>query len=114
MSGIAAAIFIADGTEEMELCDNPSRMKYLSSLTFCFNSTITYDTLVRAGVTTVSVFVPETSTAPHSVCPPVAKGSRGINIMPDMYLDRSELGPVNVSRLELIGPHINLPLPGQV
>ncbi|KAK2460846.1 hypothetical protein APHAL10511_007316 [Amanita phalloides] len=70
----AAIVFIADGTEEMEF-------------------TITYDTLVRAGVTTVSVFVPEISTAPHSVSPPVAKGSRGINIMPDMYLDRSQLGP---------------------
>ncbi|KAF8690951.1 hypothetical protein AX14_002872 [Amanita brunnescens Koide BX004] len=74
MSHIAAAVFIADGTEEMEF-------------------TITYDTLVRAGITTVSVFVPETSTAPHSVSPPVAKGSRGINIMPDMYLDRSQLTP---------------------
>ncbi|KAF8639133.1 hypothetical protein AX17_001623 [Amanita inopinata Kibby_2008] len=69
----AAIIFIADGTEEMEF-------------------TITYDTLVRAGVTAVSVFVPETSTGPHSVSPPVAKGSRGINIMPDMYLDRTQLG----------------------
>ena len=71
-------------------------------------STITYDTLVRAGITTVSVFVPETSTAPHSVSPPVAKGSRGINIMPDMYLDRSQLTPVNLPRLEWIRPHIDL------
>ncbi|KAF8635640.1 hypothetical protein AX15_000275 [Amanita polypyramis BW_CC] len=73
----AAIVFIADGTEEMEF-------------------TITYDTLVRAGITTVSVFVPAPLTStdvPHSVSPPVAKGSRGINIMPDMYLDRTQLGP---------------------
>ncbi|KAL0579011.1 hypothetical protein V5O48_003006 [Marasmius crinis-equi] len=40
----SALIFIADGTEEMELLDD---------------STITYDTLVRAGIETQSVFVPE-------------------------------------------------------
>ncbi|PFH50857.1 hypothetical protein AMATHDRAFT_144062 [Amanita thiersii Skay4041] len=68
----AVIIFIADGTEEMEF-------------------TITYDTLVRAGATVVSVFVPDTTSTSHPVSPPVAKGSRGINIMPDMYLDRSQL-----------------------
>lgn len=84
MAGLAAIVFIADGTEEMEF-------------------TITYDTLVRAGITTVSVFVPETSSAPHSVSPPIAKGSRGINIMPDMYLDRSQLGPEKFDLLVVPG-----------
>jgi len=74
MTRIAAIVFIADGTEEMEFI-------------------ITYDTLVRAGAIVVSVFVPETISDSHSISPPVAKGSRGINIMPDMYLDRSQLGP---------------------
>ncbi|KAM6501201.1 Class I glutamine amidotransferase-like protein [Amanita muscaria] len=80
----AAVIFIADGTEEMEF-------------------TITYDTLVRAGIDVVSVFVPEDSSAPHSVSPPIAKGSRGINIMPDSYLDRSQLSPDKYNLLVVPG-----------
>ena len=58
-------------------------------------STITYDVLVRGGVKTTSVFVPDLSSATVSVSPPAAKGSRGINIIPDSYLDFGECGPVS-------------------
>lgn len=73
----AALILIADGTEEMEF-------------------TITYDTLVRAGVKTTSAFVPDLFSvrgAESCFNPPAAKGSRGINIMPDMYFELSLCGP---------------------
>ncbi|TFK25419.1 DJ-1 [Coprinopsis marcescibilis] len=71
----SALVLIADGTEEMEF-------------------TITYDTLVRAGVKTTSAFIPaDASSFIRSISPPVAKGSRGINIMPDTYLDAAECGP---------------------
>ncbi|CAL1708926.1 unnamed protein product [Somion occarium] len=72
-----ALILLADGTEEMEF-------------------TITYDTLVRAGVSCTSAFVPahdptkETSTFTN---PPFAKGSRGINILPDSYFSPQESTP---------------------
>ena len=58
-------------------------------------STITYDVLVRGGVKTISAFVPDLSSATVSVSPPAAKGSRGINIIPDSYLDFGECGPVS-------------------
>ncbi|TFK75567.1 DJ-1 [Pluteus cervinus] len=71
----SALIFIADGTEEMEF-------------------TITYDTLVRGGVQVTSAFVPEpTSSVTTHVSPPAAKGSRGINILPDTYFEPQESGP---------------------
>ncbi|KAG7094905.1 hypothetical protein E1B28_005711 [Marasmius oreades] len=72
----SAMILIADGTEEMEF-------------------TITYDTLVRAGVQCRSVFIPEPkfSEFAGSSSPPIVKGSRGINIMPDAYFDASQCGP---------------------
>ncbi|KAF8655020.1 hypothetical protein AX16_003290 [Volvariella volvacea WC 439] len=75
----SALILIADGTEEMEF-------------------TITYDTLVRAGVKVTSAFVPDPSAAEGahghgSVSPYAAKGSRGINIMPDTYFEKREAGP---------------------
>ncbi|KZV99603.1 DJ-1 protein [Exidia glandulosa HHB12029] len=57
-----ALIFIADGTEEMEF-------------------TITYDTLVRAGVKCTSVLVGTTSSPGLATC------SRGIRIVPDITLD---------------------------
>ncbi|KAG6909323.1 hypothetical protein DXG01_001122 [Tephrocybe rancida] len=79
----SALILIADGTEEMEF-------------------TITYDTLVRAGVTTKSAFVPENDT-PSSKSPPFAKGSRGINIMPDIYLDDPGCGPDKYDLLVIPG-----------
>lgn len=69
------------------------------------DSTITYDTLVRGGVKVVSAFVPDLTPSaggePHSVSPPVAKGSRGINIMPDTYLDLAHCGPVGISFVNL-------------
>ncbi|TRM70170.1 DJ-1 [Schizophyllum amplum] len=68
----SALIFIADGTEEMEF-------------------TITYDTLVRAGVHCQSAFVPADGS--KTVNPPVAKGSRGIGIMPDVFFEPASCGP---------------------
>jgi len=64
----SALILIADGTEEMEF-------------------TITYDTLVRAGVACTSAYVAADSDtdSTHQASPSFAKGSRGINILPDSY-----------------------------
>ncbi|KAF9556811.1 DJ-1 [Agrocybe pediades] len=71
----SALVLLADGTEEMEF-------------------TITYDTLVRGGVRVTSAFVPDvTSAGATHINPPTAKGSRGINIMPDMYFELSTCGP---------------------
>lgn len=80
----SALILIADGTEEMEF-------------------TITYDVLVRGGVKTTSAFVPDLSSATVSVSPPAAKGSRGINIIPDSYLDFGECGPDKYDLLVIPG-----------
>ncbi|KIK68703.1 hypothetical protein GYMLUDRAFT_36193 [Collybiopsis luxurians FD-317 M1] len=66
----AALILIADGTEEMEF-------------------TITYDTLVRAGISCQSAYVHNA----EFVSPPAAKGSRGIRIMPDVYFEPVSSGP---------------------
>ncbi|KAJ3880486.1 DJ-1 [Lentinula edodes] len=66
----SALILIADGTEEMEF-------------------TITYDTLVRAGVTCQSAFVHDD----EFVSPVAAKGSRGIRIIPDVYFEPNVSGP---------------------
>ncbi|KAJ7594367.1 DJ-1 [Mycena floridula] len=76
-------ILIADGTEEMEF-------------------TITYDTLVRAGITCQSAFVSE-SNAATCVNPPFAKCSRGINIMPDLYLGANSCGPERYDALVIPG-----------
>lgn len=70
----SALVLLADGTEEMEF-------------------TIAYDTLVRAGVKTLSAYVPTLAFGTRTISPPVAKGSRGINIMPDSYLEASVCGP---------------------
>jgi protein DJ-1 len=97
----AALILIADGTEEMEL------YALFFLLFFCLKniykstieSTITYDTLVRAGVNTTSAFVPDIFSprgAESRVNPLAAKGSRGINILPDIYLELSLCGPVSL------------------
>jgi hypothetical protein len=62
-------------------------------------STITYDTLVRAGVSVVSAFVaeqPDSSFPAKQNSPPLAKGSRGINILPDTYFEPSSSGPVRL------------------
>ncbi|RDB17080.1 Glutathione-independent glyoxalase DJR-1.1 [Hypsizygus marmoreus] len=82
----SALILIADGTEEMEF-------------------TISYDTLVRAGVETTSAFVPDKSevVSERTTSPPFAKGSRGINIMPDTYFDPADCGPEKYDLLVIPG-----------
>ncbi|TEB32714.1 DJ-1 [Coprinellus micaceus] len=80
----SALVLLADGTEEMEF-------------------TIAYDTLVRAGVDTQSVYVPPDNGGTKAVSPPVAKGSRGINIMPDAYLDPTTCGPARYDLLVIPG-----------
>ncbi len=61
-------------------------------------STITYDTLVRAGVACTSAFVPEgngeNDNRSQESNPPFAKGSRGIRIVPDIYFSTSAATPV--------------------
>ena len=64
------------------------------------DSTVTYATLVRAGVKTCSSYVPEITGvlaepehAP-AISPPAAKCSRGVNILPDLYFDVGRSGPV--------------------
>ncbi|KAJ3711239.1 class I glutamine amidotransferase-like protein [Lentinula guzmanii] len=76
----SALILIADGTEEMEF-------------------TITYDTLVRAGVTCQSAFVHDD----EFVSPVAAKGSRGIRIMPDVYFEPDASGPDKFDALIIPG-----------
>ncbi|GJE93761.1 DJ-1/PfpI family protein [Phanerochaete sordida] len=69
-----ACILIADGTEEMEF-------------------TITYDTLVRAGVSCASAYVAAEGADASSTSPPFARGSRGINILPDMFFSPQDCTP---------------------
>lgn len=75
----------------------PVHRPFLQLKASLYLSTITYDTLVRAGVSCTSAFVPahdptkETSTFTN---PPFAKGSRGINILPDSYFSPQESTPV--------------------
>ncbi|KAJ8522412.1 hypothetical protein ONZ45_g1001 [Pleurotus djamor] len=83
ISSQIALILIADGTEEMEF-------------------TITYDTLVRSGVTCTSAFVPA-SGAGSSASPPFAKGSRGINIQPDRYFEKAHCEPEHFDALVIPG-----------
>ncbi|KIY67252.1 DJ-1 protein [Cylindrobasidium torrendii FP15055 ss-10] len=79
----SALVLIADGTEEMEF-------------------TITYDTFVRAGITTHSAYVPAAG-APSPGTSPVAKGSRGIRFLPDIVFDISQSGPDNYDVLVIPG-----------
>ncbi|KIP03548.1 hypothetical protein PHLGIDRAFT_94627 [Phlebiopsis gigantea 11061_1 CR5-6] len=80
-----ALILLADGTEEMEF-------------------TITYDTLVRAGVSCASAYVPaEGDTDGGFSNPPAARGSRGINILPDMYFSPQECTPDHFDLLVIPG-----------
>ncbi|KAE9392570.1 DJ-1 [Gymnopus androsaceus JB14] len=76
----SALVLIADGTEEMEF-------------------TITYDTLVRAGVACQSAFVHDD----EFVSPVAAKGSRGIRIMPDVYFEPMSSGPDKFDALIIPG-----------
>ena len=63
-----------------------------------YPSTITYDTLVRAGVGCTSAFVSDEEriegAATFEKNPPFAKGSRGINILPDTYFSPQAATPV--------------------
>ncbi|KAI0766274.1 DJ-1 [Irpex lacteus] len=80
-----ALVLIADGTEEMEF-------------------TITYDTLVRAGVSVTSAYVPaESDNGAGYSSPPFAKGSRGINILPDTYFSPQEATPDKFDLLVIPG-----------
>ncbi|KAI0702049.1 DJ-1 [Cerioporus squamosus] len=84
----SALILIADGTEEMEF-------------------TITYDTLVRAGVSCTSAFVSneerDGNSGSYEQNPPFAKGSRGINILPDTYFSPQAATPDKYDLLVIPG-----------
>jgi len=75
MPGHSALILIADGTEEMEF-------------------TITYDTLVRAGISCTSAYVAGDSSATDNAVPSkrmlACKGSRGIGICPDASFPKTK------------------------
>ncbi|EJD05557.1 DJ-1 [Fomitiporia mediterranea MF3/22] len=75
----SALIFIADGTEEMEF-------------------TITYDTLVRAGVKCASVFVPSSSANEDQK---TATCSRGVKIIADTTL-RNVLSGTSAEEADLL------------
>jgi protein DJ-1 len=94
---VSALILIADGTEEMELSVFSQIKSH--SLTETCGSTITYDTLVRAGVKTRSAYVPSSDSelgTSASINPPAAKCSRGISIIPDAYFEPEKCGPVSL------------------
>ncbi|KAG2064040.1 DJ-1 [Suillus decipiens] len=83
---VKALILIADGTEEMEF-------------------TITYDTLVRAGIECTSAFVPR-SLSPYGssdTSPPLAVCSRQVKILPDVTLDPLGAGPEKYDALIIPG-----------
>ncbi|KZT10281.1 DJ-1 [Laetiporus sulphureus 93-53] len=81
----SALILIADGTEEIEF-------------------TITYDTLVRAGVKCTSAYVHSEETASKDrMSPPFVQGSRGINILPDTYLSQQAHAPDHYDLLVIPG-----------
>ena len=69
----------------------PGSCNSLSPNLRCPHSTITYDTLVRAGVKCTSAFVPA---ADASASPPYAIGSRGIKIVPDEQFSPQAAVPV--------------------
>lgn len=80
-----ACILIADGTEEMEF-------------------TITYDTLVRAGVSCASAYVSADNDNDATFkSPPFARGSRGINILPDMFFSPQDCTPDKFDLLVIPG-----------
>ncbi|KAJ7845083.1 DJ-1 [Mycena leptocephala] len=77
----SAVILLADGTEEMEF-------------------TITYDTLVRAGVVCCSAYVPAEKGAEKRQ---YATGSRGIRIMYDAVFDEQQFLPTSYDALIIPG-----------
>jgi protein DJ-1 len=67
----------------------------------CACSTITYDTLVRAGIECTSAFVPK-GLSPYGssdTSPALAICSRQVKILPDVTLDPLDAGPVCISEL---------------
>jgi len=78
----------------------PSASRIIIFSNLLHDSTVTYDTLVRAGVKTCSSYVPEIwgvlADAEHApaISPPAAKCSRGVSILPDLYFDVGRSGPV--------------------
>jgi len=79
----SAVILLADGTEEMEF-------------------TITYDTLVRAGVKCCSAFVHD-PVDEGAVKRTYADGSRGIRIMYDAVFEASQFSPTSYDALVIPG-----------
>ncbi|KAF7343024.1 Glutathione-independent glyoxalase DJR-1.1 [Mycena venus] len=79
----SAVILLADGTEEMEF-------------------TITYDTLVRAGVACCSAYVPAAA-GEGSEKRQYATGSRGIRIMYDAVFDETQFHPTSYDALVIPG-----------
>ncbi|KAF7343013.1 DJ-1 protein [Mycena venus] len=79
----SAVILLADGTEEMEF-------------------TITYDTLVRAGVACCSAYVPAPADE-GSEKRQYATGSRGIRIMYDAVFDETQFLPTSYDALVIPG-----------
>lgn len=64
-------------------------------------STITYDTLVRAGIECTSAFVPK-GLSPYGssdTSPALAVCSRQVKILPDITLDPLNAGPVRIYKL---------------
>ncbi|KAJ7463171.1 class I glutamine amidotransferase-like protein [Mycena latifolia] len=80
----SVVILLADGTEEMEF-------------------TITYDTLVRAGVTCCAAYVPDPADVSGSAQRVYATGSRGIRIVPDAPFEPQAFGPVPYDALIIPG-----------
>ncbi|KAF7367076.1 Dj-1 family protein [Mycena sanguinolenta] len=78
----SAVILLADGTEEMEF-------------------TITYDTLVRAGVACCSAFVPAGGNGSEKQ--EYATGSRGIRIMYDKVFEEGQFPPASYDALVIPG-----------
>ncbi|KAJ7688735.1 DJ-1 [Mycena rosella] len=79
----SAVILLADGTEEMEF-------------------TITYDTLVRAGVTCCAAYVPDPEDAGAAQRTYVT-GSRGMRIVYDAPLDAQNFSPTEYDALIVPG-----------
>lgn len=83
---------------------SPDLLKAKLRLELC--STITYDTLVRAGASCTSAFVSNEERQGENTYennPPFAKGSRGINILPDTYFSPQHATPVRLLKIDACG-----------
>ncbi|KAI0938588.1 hypothetical protein AcV5_000234 [Taiwanofungus camphoratus] len=75
-----------------------------SALTEDMQFTIAYDTLVRAGVACTSAYVSaDDDSAQDTTSPPLARGSRGISILPDTYFSPQASTPDNFDLLVIPG-----------